>query len=131
MTPARKRALRKYAASPKGKAAARASDARMRAKPGAAAAARRHHIKKNFGLTVEQLQQMYENQEGLCAICSTLMLLEAGGASSRSPRHAVIDHDHATGKVRGLLCRCCNTGIGMLRDSARLATNAATYLAAA
>jgi hypothetical protein len=130
LTPAVKRGLAKYKASPKGKAAEVAYRARRKQRLGdkVSVYARRHHLKKKFGLTPEQFMQMYDNQEGLCAICSTLMLVSEGGRSGRQPRHAVLDHDHATGKVRGLLCRRCNTGIGMLRDDPRIVLNAASYL---
>ncbi len=39
-----------------------------------------------------------------------------------------IDHDHSTGKVRGLLCSCCNTGIGMFKDNPDVLDRAAFYL---
>jgi hypothetical protein len=124
---AQKRARSKYETSPKGKAA-RAAIRRERPRP--PSVQRKYHLKSKFGLTIEQLRQMYENQEGLCDICSTLMILGSEGCSGLTDRHAVIDHDHVTDKIRGLLCRRCNTGIGMLKDSPVLATNAAHYLAA-
>lgn len=82
---------------------------------------------KSYGITASQLVQLYENQEGLCAICSKLMLFESPGKRA-GMRNACIDHDHTTGKVRGLLCGHCNTSIGRLNDSARLCRNAAQYL---
>lgn len=84
---------------------------------------RGRHIRKTYGLTEEQVSQIFENQEGLCAICSTLM--EVAG---RGRNRACIDHDHETGRVRGLLCGLCNVGLGCLRDSPQLLRNATQYL---
>jgi hypothetical protein len=71
--------------------------------------------KRNYGISDEQYQQMLKEQEGGCAIC--------GGN-----RRLAVDHCHNTGKVRGLLCMYCNTGIGHLRDSFELLIKAASYL---
>lgn len=79
-----------------------------------------------YGLTPEDLIQMFEMQEGLCGICSKLMCL--CNSNPRCEKRAEIDHDHNTQEVRGLLCRKCNTGIGMLRESPKILRNAAIYL---
>jgi len=60
---------------------------------------------------------MYESQSGKCAIC--------GDAQEM----LVVDHDHTTGTVRGLLCHKCNQGIGLLRESKEIMQNAIAYLA--
>jgi len=67
----------------------------------------RTQILKKFKLTVEQFNKLLEEQGGMCAICR------------RPPtnRALCIDHDHTTGRVRGLLCVRCNTGLGNLGDS--------------
>lgn len=62
-----------------------------------------HHLLKSFGITVEQKKDMVIAQQGLCLICSEPF------ASSRSTH---VDHCHATGKVRGILCHRCNTKLG-------------------
>jgi hypothetical protein len=69
-----------------------------------------------YNLTYERYEQMFQTQNGRCAICL-------------QPRPLVIDHDHATGRVRGLLCSACNTGIGQLGDAAERVRAAAEYLA--
>jgi hypothetical protein len=69
-----------------------------------------------FGLTFDQFHAKYEAQDFCCAIC---------GAEMERPH---IDHDHGTGKVRGLLCSLCNMGIGSLGDSAVRCIAAANYL---
>jgi len=58
------------------------------------------------GVTQELLQQMLEQQNGSCAICKTAF---------QEPYH--VDHDHLTGKIRGLLCRGCNVGLGCFKDN--------------
>lgn len=67
--------------------------------------ARVRSLKNEFGLTVDQYEEMIKVHDGKCAIC------EAGFTSTRN-RH--IDHSHSTGKVRGLLCTRCNLALGQV-----------------
>ncbi len=67
------------------------------------------------GTTPEDYRKVWEAQEGLCAICER-----------RPIEH--IDHDHATGEFRGLLCPQCNTGLGKLGDSVAGLRKALAYL---
>ena len=91
-----------------------------------------YKLLRRYGLTPELFWQMFENQEGLCAICSCLMVPPAlPGAEARRPNSVCVDHDHVTGKVRGLLCIRCNVGMGTLQDSTRLLHNAIGYLESA
>jgi len=73
---------------------------------------------KKYGLTPDQYSQMLEQQGGGCAIC---------GVTPNGKRLAV-DHCHTTGKVRGLLCSPCNTGLGVFKDNTDLLHNAVKYL---
>ena len=75
---------------------------------------------KKFGITLAEYQTMLAAQNGVCAICSE---------SCKSGRDLAVDHDHATGKVRALLCIRCNNGLGNFRDSLELLTSATRYLA--
>lgn len=77
---------------------------------------RRNWLKRNYGITLEDFKRMAEEQSSACAICC------------RPAVKLCVDHDHATGKVRGLLCSGCNTALGGLRDSVTSATAAAAYL---
>ena len=78
---------------------------------------RRHHIKHLYGLTEVRYQEMFEAQDGRCAICGR----------SEDVRLAV-DHDAKTGEVRGLLCKACNLGIGSLDHDPERLRLAAEYL---
>ncbi len=70
---------------------------------------------RKYGLSAEDHKQMISQQRGRCLIC-------------REEKKLEIDHCHDTGKVRGLLCHNCNTGVGMLGDSVLTIIRAATYL---
>jgi len=76
-------------------------------------------LRKAYGLSQQDYEQMCEVQEDRCAIC---------GERPRKERDFCVDHDHVTGKVRGLLCRRCNLGLGNLRDDPMLLRQAAAYL---
>jgi len=78
---------------------------------------------RKYGLTVEQYDSMVEQQGSRCAICHGPDPKTNGG------QHWCVDHDHATGKVRGLLCHDCNIGLGKFRDDPDLLRRAADYLA--
>src|SRR6266404_5471624 len=73
---------------------------------------------KQYGLTVERYDEMLVSQGGVCAIC--------GEPPEEKLLH--VDHDHVTGKVRGLLHGSCNRALGMMRDSADLLRRAAAYI---
>lgn len=94
---------------------------------GSAAQQREWHLRKSYGLTTELFNQMFENQEGLCGVCSVLM----HNGRTHDMRKACVDHDHETSKVRGLLCLKCNLALGYLNHTPQLLQNAAGYLAAA
>ena len=68
-----------------------------------------------YGITLEERQQMFNSQKGLCKICS-----------NNKAEH--VDHNPETGKVRGLLCGSCNRGIGCLQHNIKTLLNAIVYL---
>lgn len=78
-------------------------------------------LKREYGLTENEYWNMFRSQEGRCAICPH--------APAPGEEKLAVDHDHVTGAVRGLLCRPCNSGIGMLGDSYERVNKAAEYLA--
>lgn len=84
---------------------------------------RRSRMKKEYNLSQDGYDLLFNQQDGLCAICK----LPPDG-SSRTGKILHIDHDHNTGKVRGLLCFPCNAGLGSMRDDPVLLRNGADYL---
>lgn len=84
--------------------------------------ARAASLVKKYGITEEQFLQLLEDQNGECAICGT-----PNGLVTRKAKLA-IDHNHATGEIRGLLCMSCNTALGNLQDSPELLMKAHAYL---
>ena len=78
------------------------------------------YLKTRYGLTVEEYQAMEQTQGGLCAICK--------GPPCGRYKRLHVDHDHTTGKVRGLLCFTCNTLLGHAKDQISRLENAALYL---
>ncbi len=86
-------------------------------------------LRSRYGLSFDQYRQMWTAQDRRCAICGTPILCgKADGKREAHRRYAVVDHDHRTGCVRGLLCWPCNAGLGNFRDSAAWLKNAAKYL---
>lgn len=78
----------------------------------------RRNIAK-YGLTIERYEAMYRAQNGACSACARVNV---------SGRRLAVDHDHATGKVRGLLCSRCNSAIGLARESKDILLNLFQYL---
>jgi hypothetical protein len=77
------------------------------------------NLKANYGITLDQKKQIVQSQNNLCAICKILF---------ENPRTTHLDHDHTTGKIRGILCQKCNHGIGLFKDSTELLKSAILYL---
>jgi len=82
-------------------------------------------LKKDFGISLEDYNVMFQNQSGLCAICGEK---EKTKHQSGHLKDLAVDHNHVTGRIRGLLCWVCNTGIGKLKDSPELLRKAADYI---
>jgi hypothetical protein len=82
---------------------------------------RRYLLKKQYGLTEAQYQELLKKQAGLCAICSRHL-----SATSLQPSSPVVDHKDA--KVRGILCNHCNQALGLFRDNVDFLKSAIVYL---
>lgn len=78
--------------------------------------AKKSNLKRKYGLSVDEYNAMVEEQQNRCAICQTEGVKLA------------VDHCHETGRVRGLLCRGCNSGIGQLGDDMPRVFRAYDYL---
>lgn len=74
---------------------------------------------KKYGLSLEQYDEIFEVQDGVCAIC---------GGINKDGRRLMVDHNHSDNRVRGLLCSNCNTALGLLGDSVEIFLSAAMYL---
>lgn len=93
---------------------------RTKASPNYRSNVRIAHLKKNYGITLDQYDEMFAKQKGVCAICSQPEV------SKRE--YLCVDHDHASGRVRGLLCHDCNIGLGKFKDDATRLNKAIWYL---
>jgi hypothetical protein len=77
---------------------------------------RLEHRASKYGITAEEYKALLLSQNNACAICNVKLV------------RPYIDHDHATGRVRGFLCNNCNGGIGLLKDNPDILRNAIAYL---
>jgi hypothetical protein len=76
---------------------------------------REYHLRRRYGITGSDFDEMLAAQQGRCAICG-----------APGPQH--VDHDHRNGWVRGILCFNCNGGLGQFKDDPKLLAGAYTYL---
>lgn len=85
-----------------------------------------------FNLTINEFRKMFEEQKNLCAIClqPETRIFNGRGANAGKMKIAklCVDHCHASGKVRGLLCHDCNTAIGKMKDDVQRLQKAIDYL---
>src|SRR3990167_5597356 len=70
--------------------------------------ARIRDLRVNFNISMEFYESMFRGQNGGCAICKK---------QNTDGRRLHVDHDHKTGRIRGLLCYRCNSGLGYFKDS--------------
>lgn len=77
---------------------------------------RKQSLRRKYGLTVEEYESILRGQGGVCLICKTV------------EKRFVVDHDHKTGRVRGILCHNCNLVIGHAKESVAILNRAAKYI---
>lgn len=77
-------------------------------------------LKTKYNLDIEAYEYMLKIQDGKCETC--------GCTESIAGRRLCVDHDHATGKIRGLLCHSCNTALGMVGDDPDVLQRLILYL---
>lgn len=82
-----------------------------------------NHLKKTYGLTIDDLMGMLEKQEYLCGICKRDL-------RELTQKNVHIDHCHASKelKIRGVLCNKCNMALGLLNDDVKLFESCIEYL---
>ena len=76
-------------------------------------------LRKSYGISMLEYEQMLADQDGVCAIC---------GGTNADGRDLFVDHNHQTGAVRGLLCNPCNRSLGLMKDNPATLRAAANYL---
>lgn len=81
------------------------------------------NLKHSFGMTIEDYEVLYHKQGGKCRICGV-----SRDCYDRDRDRLFVDHCHRTGRIRGLLCRNCNSGIGLFLDKKENLLNAIEYL---
>src|SRR6478609_4135442 len=80
---------------------------------------RRHHLKRTYGMTLEQWDALFASQGSSCAICHT---------TDKPTNGWTTDHCHETGKVRGILCHHCNVMLGNAHDNTATLAAGIAYL---
>ena len=80
----------------------------------------RKHLKATYGITVEQYNTMFSNQQGCCAICKK--------HQTNFKRRLNVDHCHTSGKIRQLLCTNCNYLLGRAKDNVDILNESIQYL---
>ena len=91
----------------------------------------RQYLKRTYGLTLNDYQETYKTQNGLCAICHTYYKSVIEFPDTPLKETLIVDHDHTKTKksaFRGLLCGNCNHVIGFACDNPKILSSAARYL---
>ena len=83
--------------------------------------AKERMLKHRYDITIDEYNQLYDNQGGRCKICGDRYILG-------TTKGLVVDHCHTTMEVRGLLCGNCNTGLGKFKDDIELLNKAIEYI---
>jgi hypothetical protein len=83
-------------------------------------------LRRNYGITLDDFNALAKEQNFACVICGKVPSEDLDAKWNQKVLH--VDHDHLTGKIRGLLCSDCNRGIGFLGESAERLERAALYL---
>ena len=80
---------------------------------------RNHGLIRYYGITLQEWESLFNSQSRLCKIC---------GSDEHRGKNWHTDHDHKTGKVRGILCNWCNTALGKFQESEDILKKAIAYL---
>lgn len=78
----------------------------------------RYKARKTYGISLEEYRELMHKNDGWCALC----------LEKHEQKEMVLDHDHGTNVLRGVICRKCNTGLGMFGDSPERLALALHYL---
>lgn len=118
-----RRWLSDYLARPDVKERSKTSQKTWRSKPGVKEALapkkRELNLMSKYGITLEEYDRMFTAQDGVCAVCRR---------EDRRRKNLSVDHDHVSGRVRGLLCMDCNVALGLLEDDHGRIVRLAAYM---
>ena len=96
------------------------------------AAQRRNYLRQKYGISLEEIEQIFEAQKGRCAICQRYWKSCRKAQNSRYDdsflQYLYVDHDHRTEKIRGLLCNQCNCAIAFLEEDENRLPHIKAYL---
>ena len=81
---------------------------------------RENQLKRDYNLTLDQYNKMFTDQKGCCKICDR--------HQSKLSKVLGVDHNHTTGKIRGLLCNSCNTNIGKFNEDTKILNKMIEYI---
>lgn len=107
-----KKAKAYYKANPHKRTEARANESKIQQK--------KHRLRKNYNLSLAEYDEMLQKQDGKCATCQLHF--------SVFKRALAVDHDHSSGKIRGLLCGSCNSSLGLLKENFDTVLRLAKYI---
>lgn len=88
---------------------------------------RQWHLKTKYGLDLMGFDAMWQAFRGRCGICGCEMEMPSQ-QRGQALNVVALDHDHNTGRIRGLLCNACNKGLGMFKDDINLLKAAIKWL---
>ncbi len=84
----------------------------------------RNYMRKNYNISLEEYYKLLEEQDHKCAICGSVGFK----ICEHTKLNLVVDHDHMTGRIRGMLCHNCNRALGLLKDNTETLKTAISYL---
>lgn len=87
----------------------------------------KNHLKRKYGISLEEYEEMLLLQDYKCKICGSVKA-NREWKTKHQRLDLFVDHCHATGKVRGLLCNKCNVGLAMFNEKEEYFVNAIAYL---
>jgi hypothetical protein len=84
---------------------------------------RKYKLKALYNLTLDDYQKLLDETNGVCPLCGVTLIFD--GVFDNS---AVIDHNHETGEIRGIMCNSCNRGLGQFKDNIQSLEKAIEWL---
>lgn len=88
--------------------------------------AQNRSLKRKYGINLTQYNALAAEQCGSCSICGRVPCEDPD--VSKTVQRLVVDHDHETGKIRGLICHKCNRALGLFGDDPSVVSKAAEYM---